>query len=315
MIVAFAISHIRKLWGDWWPLPLLPAIYALVMAAIGDLRPEHVGVSAAVLGLGYATASTKRFLVEACPGVLIALGYDVLRYARPIFVVPERVVTCGIRNVELSLFGVGANTTLADFFAAHHASIFDLVFAVPYGIFFSVAIIYSCYLYWTDPARMRVYLWALALAHAIAFATWLALPTAPPWYIQAHGCNVDTSVAMNAAGLLRVDRALGIEYFASFYARGPTPFGALPSMHCAFPMIGLLTAWRVAKRLTCSIHVLYVFSMIAASVYLDHHWLLDGLGGWLCAVVAVLPVRTVLPYLYAGDRGAVARTTLSRASP
>jgi hypothetical protein len=315
MIFARTAAHVRDLWGNRWLLPLLPAAYALVMLGIGDLRPEHVGAGLVVMILGFATASTKRFLVAAFPGILIALGYDVLRYVRPIFVVPDRVVGCGIRNVELALFGMGGKTTLADFFATHHTPAFDLYFALPYGLFYSVAVIYACYLFWTDFPRMQRYLWALAVAHVIAFTTWLALPAAPPWYIQAHGCDIYTSVAPSAAGLLRVDQDLGIHYFRDFYSRGPTVFGALPSMHCAFPMIGLLTAWPVATRLTRVLHVVYALSMIAGSVYLDHHWLIDGLAGWLCAAIAVLVVGAVLKQVRASAGAAAASPAPTGALP
>jgi hypothetical protein len=311
MTFARSFSDSRKLWGAWWPLPLLPAVYAFVMLAIGDLRPEHIVVAVVVALLGFATAASKRFLVAAFPGLLIAVGYDVLRYVRPIFVVPERVAGCGLRNLELALFGIGPDTTFADYFVSHHALAFDLLLAVPYGIFYSVALIYAGYLYWADPRRMQHFVWALAIAHAIAFTTWLALPAAPPWYIQAHGCMIDTSVAPSAAGLLRVDHELGIHYFADFYSRGPTAFGALPSMHCAFPVIGLLTAWRAATRWTLPVHLAYVFSMFAGSIYFDHHWVLDDLAGWLCAAIAVLAVGAVMKRAALRDAAAAREASAS----
>ena len=56
---------------------------------------------------------------------------------------------------------------------------------------------------------------------------------------------MDASSPPSAAALLRVDHLLGISYFQDFYGRGMTTFGAFPSMHCAFPMVGLL---RLARR-------------------------------------------------------------------
>jgi membrane-associated phospholipid phosphatase len=116
---------------------------------------------------------------------------------------------------------------------------------------------------------------------------WLAVPAAPPWYIREYGCGIDLAVAPSPAGLLRVDALLGIDYFAAFYSRAASVFGALPSMHCAYPLLGLLTARRAATWRTWPIHVGYTLLMFGASVYLDHHWIVDGLAGWMIAGFAV----------------------------
>ena len=42
-------------------------------------------------------------------------------------------------------------------------------------------------------------------------------------------------------------------------------------------MNGLMTLWRQADWRTRPIHLLYVFWMFCASVYLHHHYLVDGL--------------------------------------
>ena len=127
---------------------------------------------------------------------------------------------------------------------------------------------------------------------------WLSVPAAPPWYLRAHGCAIDLSAAPSPAALARVDSLLGITYFHRFYSRASSVFGALPSMHCAFPLIGLLTAWRAAGWKTRPIHIVYTLVMAAAAVYLDHHWVIDVLAGWLVAVVSVWAARWAL-HIYA----------------
>jgi membrane-associated phospholipid phosphatase len=78
----------------------------------------------------------------------------------------------------------------------------------------------------------------------------------------------------------------------------------------------LLTAWHKASWRTRPLHLFYVFWMAGAAVYLDHHWLLDVLGGWLVAIVAVAGATALLkavegrgpaagvPALAAEERGA-----------
>jgi hypothetical protein len=49
----------------------------------------------------------------------------------------------------------------------------------------------------------------------------------------------------------------------------------------------LLTAWRAASFRTKPIHIVYTLVMASAAVYLDHHWVIDVIAGWVMALVAV----------------------------
>jgi len=291
-----AVNHLRSLWGKWWFVPLLPILFVLAIAAVGDLRPEHVIVVAAMTIAAIATPGTKGLLVAGIPGIAIGFGYESMRYLRPLFVTPERVWGCNLREIELSLFPAGNGQTLADLFASTNTPFWDVFFAVPYTLFWGIAVIYGTALFFWKRERMKRFLWVLAISHAIAFVIWLAVPAAPPWYIRLHGCGIDIDALPNAAALLRLDELFGISYYESFYSRAPTVFGALPSLHCAFPMTGLVTAWRDANWTERSIHAGYTLWMLAASVYLDHHWLIDGLLGIAIVVfVHMLLTRFFFP--------------------
>ena len=67
-------------------------------------------------------------------------------------------------------------------------------------------------------------------------------------------------------------------------------FGTWPSLHCTYPMIEHMTAWRHVGWRTRPIHLLYVFWMFRASVYIDHHYLIDGLSGFCLAGLSVYTV-------------------------
>ncbi len=289
------LGHLRRLWGPYWVLPGgIPALYSLTMYAIGDLRAEHVVIPLIAAALAYGSLATKRFFVDASPYLAVAFGYDSVRYLRHWVLKPEEVWGCGLRDAELWLFRVAPDVTYQDYFAMHNSVVADLVFAIPYAIFAYVAIIYAAYLFFTDRPRMRHYLWAFAIANFISFAMWLTVPAAPPWYIREHGCEIDLSAMPSPAALARVDAHLGIDYFAMFYSRAASVFGAMPSMHCAYPLLGLLTAWRAATWRTRPIHLAYTALMFVAAVYLDHHWVWDGIAGWIVAWVAVVAARRLL---------------------
>ena len=267
--------------------PLLPVLYVLVIAGIGDLRVEHIVLVLIVLGLSAFGPRARAFLSDITPYVLVALGYDMVRYARRVFVTAERVHACQLRQFELSTLAVSPGVTLQDWFQLHHTPFWDVVFAVPYTVFAYLALVYSAFLYFVDKPRMRRYLWAFAIANFISFVVWMAFPAAPPWYVRAHGCQVSMSDLPSAGGLLRVDQLFGMHYYQSLYSRAASVFGAMPSMHCAYPMLGLLTAWRAASWKTRPVHVLYAVTMFVGSNYLDHHWLWDGIAGVTLATLSV----------------------------
>jgi membrane-associated phospholipid phosphatase len=287
-------GRIDALWGRAWPLPLIPAMYLALVAALGDARPEHFAFAVGCPALAYYGPRSKQFLIDVSPYVLVGLGYDAVRYLLKATLTPERVITCGLRDLERWMWSTDSGATLQDLSQAHPVPALDLLFAFPYAAFVYIALLYAVYLFWADRPRMRWFLWSFAIANYVSFALWVLVPAAAPWYVRAHGCVVDLSVSANPAGLARVDEMLGIDYFRAFYSRASQVFGALPSMHCAYPMLGLITAWRAAGWATRPLHVAYVLLMFGASVYLDHHWLIDGFAGWAVAALSCYAAARIL---------------------
>jgi inositol phosphorylceramide synthase catalytic subunit len=267
--------------------PLLPLAYASLFFLLGKPRLDLLGIGIGAALLGSWSARSQRLLREIAPVVAVALGYDAMRYITPLAVGEGRVAACGLRATELALFRAGPNLTVGEFIASQHTPALDLFFAVPYTVFVYVAAGTAIYLYWRDIAQMRRYVLSFALANFLAFACWLVFPAAPPWYVHAHGCVVNLAAHPNPAGLARVDTLLGIQYFANFYGRAASVFGAMPSMHCAYPMIGLLVAFPSASLRSKLLHAGYTLWMFVAALYLDHHWVLDGLVGYIVAFSAV----------------------------
>lgn len=282
-----ARTHLTGLWGHWWLAPLAPAIYALAMIPAGQFRPEHAVIAGLVLGLGLFNRTTQRLTAALYPGVLVAVASDAMRFVVPVFVTPERVHACDLRAFELTLFAVAPDTTPGDWLQRHTAPFWDVFFAIPYAAFLYVVPVYALYLFVRDRERMALYLWAFAIAHVIGYTLWLVVPAAPPWYVRLNGCAVDVKAAANAAGLLRVDDLFGMSYFQQFYARAANAFGAVPSMHVAFPLIALFAAMGRATWRTWPLHIGYATAMFIGSVYLDHHWIVDGIAGAAVALAAV----------------------------
>jgi hypothetical protein len=273
----------------------VPGLYALALLVLhGDLRVEHVVIALLALALGSIGRRTASLYRELLPFVVTGIGYDCVRYARALWVTPERVLSCSFRAAERTILPLRGDNTLPEWFMSHHVAAADLAAAVPYFAFVYVAVGYAIWLRVRDPRKMAQFAWAFAFANWISFVVWILVPVAPPWYVHAHGCSVSLAALPSPAGLARVDALLGIPYFSHFYARAASVFGALPSMHCAYPMLGLFTAWRSAGKKERALHVAYAAWMASSAVYLGHHWVIDVLAGWATAFAGVLLARLVL---------------------
>lgn len=288
---------VRRLSSPVEFMTVLALAYALLTPLFARPRIEPFAIALGCLALQMSGKRIRDLFERLVPYLLFVLAYDALRYGRDAFLTADRVTVCEIRNLESQLLPIGSGLTIGDWVQLHTSKALDLAFATPYFVFAYVVLGYGLYLYTVDRPRMSRFLWSFCVANLIAFVIWLVLPVAPPWYHRIHGCAVDLAAAPSAAGLRRVDAVLGIRYFQTFYGKSNYVFGAMPSLHCTYPMIGLLTAWRHTGWKTRPLHCLYVLWMFCASVYLDHHYVLDGLAGFAlagCCVWLVARVEAVL---------------------
>lgn len=298
-----AWAHMRALWPRFTLLPPAPfVLWAGVQAARGSLRVEHVAMALAALLLTYGNQKSKRLLIGIYPVGLVGVIYDVMAVAKHRFGLGAHAVhICDLRAAELRMFPVsmgGVAGTPSDFFQAHTAPWLDVVCSVPYALFIYAVLIFGTYLYFKSYDSLRALGWAFLLTNLAGFITYQAFPAAPPWYYHAHGCALDlTAVPSEGPALARVDALLGIRYFGAMYGRAATVFGAVPSLHVAYPLMMALAGWRVHGRLGRALLLAWYLWMCFAAVYLDHHWIIDILVGSLYALTGSLLIRLVF------DRG------------
>jgi hypothetical protein len=230
--------------------------------------------------------------------MLTSLLYDGMRYVKNLGVSPERVHDCDLRSAELALFGFtsgGERLTPGDWFYRHHSTALDLYCAFPYGTFIFACMLAGTVLYFRDYAAVRRFAWIFLLMNVAGFVTYHVFPAAPPWYFHAHGCEISMT-AQPSAGLRleHVDEVLGISYFRGMYGRSSDLYGAIPSLHVAYPLLILVEGWKSFGKLARAASALYFLTMSFAAVYLDHHWIIDVLLGYTYFFAARAVVRWAL---------------------
>eukprot|EP00871_Galdieria_phlegrea_P001075 jgi/Galph1/1969/GphlegSOOS_G648.1 len=147
---------------------------------------------------------------------------------------------------------------------------------LPWVMFF-----YLCWFRsWTHAAH---FCWTFGWLNILAVVSHFLIPTAAPWYIKAYGqLQADYGVPGSAAGLLRIDNILGFPLFESLYKRNKVVFGSFPSLHVAWPTLIALYE-PLPLFMNGYFPWLYVTWVGWAALYLEHHYMIDSVGGCLYA--------------------------------
>ena len=253
----------------------------------GERRWEQMALLVVTPALAYGTPWMKRIFAGIYPMGLLGLVYDSMRFVKNAGLTPERVHVCDLRAFDARFFGVGAGSareSLPEWFQAHPSTALDLVCAVPYGCFLFITIGFAVFLYRKDYETMRRFAWSFLIVNIAGFLTYHLYPAAPPWYFETHGCSVNLLAHASAGpNLTRVNALLHIPFFTSLYGRSNDIFGAVPSLHVAYPTLILLFGWPHIRTLGRTLGFLFLATMTFGAVYLDHHWVIDVLVGFVYA--------------------------------
>ena len=120
--------------------------------------------------------------------------------------------------------------------------------------------------------------WAFYWLNVIGYTTYYWYPAAPPWYVSIYGLGpANLAARPNPAGAIRFDQVLGTHFFSEMYGRSADVFGAIPSLHIAYPLLAVYYAFQFGSMRAFS--VFFYVIMCFSAVYLNHHYILDILWG------------------------------------
>ncbi|MFL5348048.1 MAG: phosphatase PAP2 family protein [Hyalangium sp.] len=267
--------------GFRWVMLAL-ALAHLAFSAVSGIRPEHILADGLIAGLPWIGPRPQSFVRGVLPVWLTGVLVDAQRYL-PLL---GPVHTDDMWKLEVSLFHAPGGIPWAEWLNARPVAVLDLFCGASYALYLYQFLAVVVFFYVVgERQRCTSFVWALFASNALGALIYMLLPVAPPWYIIEHGFGPAVmSTAGSAAGCARFDALLGIHYFQGFYARNPNVFGAMPSLHVAFPLIVTLYTWNrgLRWRIPC---VLFTALVAFSAVYLAHHYILDLLAGVAVAFV------------------------------
>jgi len=293
-------KHMRALWPRYTLLPVAPFfLWTLFWLLRGQVRCDHMAVCLIAVATAYGGVRTKRLYFVVLPLGFVGLLYDAMRFVKNVGLSESTVHLCDLRNLEMKFFGLNSNgvrVTLHDWAQAHALPALDVFFAIPYGVFIYSVFGFAVFLLVKDYRASLRFTWGFFFLNLLGFLTYHVYPAAPPWYFHKFGCVVDLQAhASPGPNLLRVDTMMGIGYFTGFYGRSSDIFGAMPSLHVAYPLLMLIEGWKgrpVWARVALAVWYLW---MCSAAVYLDHHWVIDIVLGSIYTWVVAFAMRK-MPY-------------------
>ena len=280
----------------WFPLGFV-ACYWSAVAILGGFRSDHLVAGAVILALSYGGPRVRRVRELLTPLIATGIVFDSQRYCghlRSVVHVAEPY------DLERRLFGiptVGGVLTPNEWWQLHTHPALDLLAGGCYIGFIGAVVVVAAYFCFqvsrtgttrrsAEFVRERAprMMWSLFFVSLLGFFTQFAYATAPPWYVAVHGLGpADLATAPSPAGCLRLERLLGIPLFTSYYAREVNVFGAVPSLHVAFPMLAVYYAFQFGAGRVFSAALF--LAMCFSAVYLNHHYVLDVLAGTAYAVL------------------------------
>jgi membrane-associated phospholipid phosphatase len=186
----------------------------------------------------------------------------------------------------------GAN--LSNILSAHTHWILDLIAWLPYGLgHFTLPLICSGLIFFfASPGSTQAFAKAFGFMSILGVAIQLALPCTPPWYERLHGLDpAHYGMEGSPAGLARIDELLGFDMYTTSFTTAPVPFGAFPSLHSADATLEALFMQYFFPQFR-PFFIMYVGWVWWATMYLNHHYAVDLVGGSLIAAITYYIVRS-----------------------
>lgn len=278
-------------WFQW--IALILALGHLLFASLTiGLRPEHFLADGLLAGLPWLGRRGRAFAIGALP--LWITGF--LTDNQWIWFALRGPIHLGVGARNLGLLAPGGIDWPA-WFTLHPKPILDFFAGFAYSTHLVEVFGVGTFLFFARSTRFRGLCWAFLFANALGILIGMLYPAAPPWYVISHGLGpADPRAASSAGGAARFDALLGIHYFEHFYSRNPNVFGAMPSLHSAYPVVVAFAVWD--RRWRWRVPALaYAVLMWFSAVYLAHHFFLDVLVGVSVATVSSVAAFYGLPAL------------------
>jgi inositol phosphorylceramide synthase catalytic subunit len=274
---------------------LITAVYLFLEWWLFGLKVEYFAIAGLYNAFIWINPKTRKFILAFSIFIVFGIIYDLLK-AYPNYLV-NSVDVASIYNFEKALFGIIVNgqlLTLNEFFATYHNPFLDLLSGLFYINWIPVPLAFGFWLYFKNKQQFLYFSLSFLLVNLIGFCIYYIHPAAPPWYVAKYGFELHFGTLGEAAGLTRFDELLGVKVFSLIYTRNSNVFAALPSLHCAYPVVVLFYALKNNSGIMKLLFALFMVGIWFSAIYSGHHYLTDVILGVVCAVIGLMVFQKIL---------------------
>jgi len=284
-----SVAALRQRRWRIYDLQHLP-VFGIIMFSLFILPPAPLIKTGAmvVLGLLLLMPITSQFFLPSLPIWTYLLYFFSSRFIAPEY--RPHIWVKVLPALENVLYGAN----LSNILSAHTHPILDVLAWIPYGIgHFALPAICCVVLFvFAAPGTTPVFARAFGFMCMLGVTIQLIFPCTPPWYEKANGLTpARYGMEGSPAGLARIDELFGVDMYTTSFTTAPVPFGAFPSLHAGNAVIEALFMQYCFPRFR-SFFVVYVVWIWWATMYLNHHYAIDLVGGALISTAAYYIART-----------------------
>jgi inositol phosphorylceramide synthase catalytic subunit len=270
-------------------------IYLVLMWLLIGLKAEHWFLILLFLTCFFMGDKTRRFILAFSIFIIYGILYDVMK-AFPNYLL-NHVDIEPIYRFEKYIFGITINhmqLTINEFWGLYHNTFLDITAGIFYISWIPVPLAFALYLYIKNKKQFLHFSLTFFLANIIGFCIYYIHPAAPPWYVSEYGFKFYAHVPSNTAGLVRFDQLIHFQIFSTIYSRNSNIFAAIPSLHCAYPVVVFYYALKNKLGKTNWLFGLFMAGIWFAAVYSGHHYVTDVILGIICAIIAIIIFQYLL---------------------
>lgn len=239
--------------------------------------------------LFYISPGTRKFILGFSIFIVYWVIFDYMKAFPNYIFTPVHIED--LYHLEEKLFGIHFNGQLLtpnEYWKLNTNSFLDVLTGFFYLMWVPVPLAFATYLFFKRREQFVYFSLTFLWVNLLGFVVYYCFPAAPPWYVQAHGFQFIYTTAGNTGGLSRFDHFFNIHLFQGIYSKGSNVFAAMPSLHSSYPLIVLYYALKNKMGIINLFFAILVLGIWFAAVYNSHHYVLDVIGGVLCATVAIV---------------------------
>ncbi len=264
---------------------LLPGVYVIVLlltyARFGILFQFSLGLySLAALPVLLVLGRSREFLKNWTPFLALLLSYEALQGVAGY--VADAGDAISLAQIDQSFWGFNLTGFVQSTFSSQ-----DLTYVASflYSLHFPLVIGSAVFFWYTDKKTYTKYVYTLLLTSYLSLATFVLLPTAPPWYSHTAS-NVVGSATGPLSGFFNSIAQLSAAIESDKFAAFPSLHGAYAILFCYFMVKSRFKLIVLALPVTVGI--------LFSTLYLGQHYLIDLVGGGAYAAVSIVLIELYL---------------------